>query len=88
MAQNRVEKRIGMSVRQQQFETELSVYERNKSGWLNEHPDSFVVISEQEVAGFFQSYSEAYEAALDRFGVDRLFLIKQVLPQDRVFVVY
>lgn len=90
MAHNRTrrtEKKV-MSAVQERFDTELRVYERNKPGWLREYADKFVVISAEEFAGFFNTYSQAYEAALERFGVDRLFLIKQVLPQDRVFVVY
>lgn len=71
-----------------EFENELRVYEQNKPKWLTVHASKFVVISREQVAGFFSSYSQAYDAATLKFGLDQQFLIKQVLPQDRIFVIY
>jgi hypothetical protein len=87
MAQNRAES-DGVPANLEHFATELRVYEKNKPKWLREEANQFVVICADDVAGFFPTFTQAYEAALRRFGVDRLFLIKQVLPQDRIFVVY
>lgn len=70
------------------FVEELRVYEANKTGWLSSHANDFVVICGEKVAGFFPTYAEAYAAAVSSFGFDRLFLIKQVLTQEQVYVVY
>ncbi len=91
MAQNRTsktEKRRPVSSSCTDFNPELRVFEANKESWLSAHANDFVVISGSAVAGFFPTYSEAYAAALTQFGFDRLFLIKQVMVEEQVFVVY
>ena len=70
------------------FDRELRVFEAKKESWLREHANDFVVISGSTVAGFYPTYAQAYEVALGKFGLDRLFLIKQVMVEEQVFVVY
>jgi hypothetical protein len=65
---------------------ELETYERNKQTLLAEHEGKFVVIHSDEVAGTWDSYSDAYAAGCDRFGLEP-FLVKQVLAKDKVLVV-
>jgi hypothetical protein len=67
---------------------ELSWYESNKHEWLGSHQGEFVLINEKQVAGFFPSYEKALEAGLRTFGVLNDFLIKQVVEQEPVFVIY
>jgi hypothetical protein len=70
------------------FDPELRVFEAKKESWLREHANEFVVISGSTVAGFYPTYAQAYEDARRKFGFDRLFLIKQVMVEEQVFVVY
>ena len=70
------------------FSEEQRFYERHKEEWLASHANEFVVIAGNVVAGFFPSYAHAYGAAISRFGLDKLVLIKQVLEHEQVFVVY
>jgi hypothetical protein len=67
---------------------ELSVYESNKSAWLESHSGEFVLIGATTLAGFFPSYETAFEAGLKTFGIGKDFLIKQVVEQEPVFVIY
>jgi hypothetical protein len=67
---------------------ELSLYESNKSEWLESHSGEFVLISDTTLAGFFPSYERAFEAGLKKFGITKDFLIKQVVEQEPVFVIY
>jgi hypothetical protein len=67
---------------------ELSIYESNKSEWLKSHSGQFVLISDKTQAGFYSSYEEAFEVGLKKFGIKAEFLIKQVLDQEPVFVIY
>jgi hypothetical protein len=67
---------------------ELAWYEANKNEWLDSHQEKFVLISNQTVAGFYDSYAVALERGLQTFGVSAEFLIKQVVEHEPVFVIY
>jgi hypothetical protein len=71
-----------------QFAEELSVFERYRQEWSRSHPGQFVVIQGDAVAdGFFGSYAEALKAGLQKFGVSRNFLVKQVWITEPVYLV-
>lgn len=67
-------------------ETEL--YETNKSKWLKNNRDQFVVIKGKDVLGFFAEFHEAYTAGVEKYGTETDFLVKRVVPQEPVFVVF
>ena len=67
---------------------ELSWYESNKAEWVKSHQGAFVLIRDRNVAGFFPNYESAFEAGLKNFGIGTDFLIKQVVEQEPVFVIY
>jgi hypothetical protein len=70
------------------FATELSVFEQHRQEWSRSNPGKFVAIQDDLIAeGFFGSYTEALRAGLQRFGVDRSFLIKQVWMTEPVYCV-
>jgi len=70
------------------FSIELSVYEEHRQEWSQSYPGKFVAIQDDVIAeGFFGSYTEALRAGLQRFGVDRSFLIKQVWMTEPVYCV-
>lgn len=71
-----------------QFSEEIKIFERHRLEWLNSHPGMFVVIQGDVVAdGFFATYAEALRAGLEKFGVRREFLVKQVWVTEPVYVV-
>ena len=45
---------------------------------LESHAGEFAVFHEGEPAGFFSTYDDAYGFALDRFGLDTVFLVSEV----------
>jgi len=67
---------------------ELSFYEDHKGEWLSSYAGQFALIGGKAAAGFFPSYEAAFEAGLQRFGLGREFLIKQVVEHEPVFVIY
>jgi len=67
---------------------ELSVYDKHKAEWLSSHAEEFALIGSGETAGFFPTYEAAFEAGLQRFGLGKEFLIKQVVEHEPVFVIY
>lgn len=67
---------------------ELSFYNANKSEWLHEHAEEFVVISGEQVGGFFPDFETAFKRGIQAFGVAKPFLIKEVCATEPVYVVY
>lgn len=45
---------------------------------LEEHRGQFVVVHHGEPIDFFKSYGDAYQAGLDRLGVDEIYLVSKV----------
>jgi len=70
------------------FETELSVFEKHRREWSRSHPGKYVAIQDATIVeGFFNSYAEAFKAGLQKFGVRRSFLIKQVWNTEPVYFI-
>jgi hypothetical protein len=71
-----------------QFSSELEVFELHRREWALSHPGEFVVIQDGVIAeGFFGTYAEALKAGLQKFGVNRHFLVKQVWITEPVYLV-
>jgi len=70
------------------FSTELEVFQKYREEWSRAHPGEFVVIQDGVIAeGFFGTYDEAFKAGLQRFGVSRSFLVKQVWMTEPVYCI-
>lgn len=67
---------------------ETQAYEAHKAEWLQNHCDQFVVIKGEILLGFFGDFQDAYRAGVEKFGIDTDFLVKRVVPQEPVFVVF
>jgi hypothetical protein len=71
-----------------EFAAELKVFEEHRKEWSFTHPGMYVVIQDTVVLeGFFQEYAEAFKAGLQKFGVRRPILIKQVWVSEPVYFV-
>jgi hypothetical protein len=70
------------------FSAELKVFEQHREQWLRSHPGKYVAIQDDVIAeGFFGTYAEALKAGLQKFGVRRSFLVKQVWITEPVYLV-
>ncbi|HEY3771049.1 MAG TPA: hypothetical protein VGN44_20420 [Candidatus Angelobacter sp.] len=67
---------------------ESQLYEAQKSEWLQTHRDKFVVIKGKGLLGFFDNFHQAYIAGVTEYGMDVDFLVKRVVPQEPVFLVF
>ncbi|HEY4677597.1 MAG TPA: hypothetical protein VIJ01_10565 [Candidatus Angelobacter sp.] len=67
---------------------EIQLYEAQKSEWLRTHRDQFVVIKDQSLLGFFDNFHQAYTAGVAEYGMNIDFLVKRVVPQEPVFLVF
>ena len=70
------------------FSAELAVFEQHRKEWSRSHPGAYVAIQgDIIVEEFFGTYAEAFKAGLQRFGVRRGFLVKQVWMTEPVYFV-
>jgi hypothetical protein len=67
---------------------ETEFYDAHKSEWLRDHRDKFVVIKGEHSLGFFGDFQAAYLAGVENLGIDSDFLVKRVVAQEPVFVVF
>ena len=67
---------------------EIELYEARKAEWLKDHRGDFVVVKGNEIIGFFTNFHEAYYAGFEKFGANTDFLVKRIVPQEPVFVVF
>jgi hypothetical protein len=71
-----------------QFSEELRVFEQRRQEWAFSHPGEFVVIQGDEIAdGFFGNYADALRAGLQKFGIRKGFLVKQVWITEPVYCI-
>jgi len=68
--------------------TEMAFYAEHKAQWLEKHSGEYIVAQDKHLLGFFDSWESALKAGLRAFGVQRDFLVKQVLAQDPVYFVF
>jgi len=70
------------------FAAELKVFEQHRKEWAQSHPGEYVAIQNDVIVeGFFSTYAEAFKAGLQKFGVRRNFLVKQVWMTEPVYFV-
>ena len=70
------------------FFAELKVFEQHRKEWSLAHPGEYIAIQDDVIVeGFFATYAEAFKAGLQKFGVRRGFLVKQVWTTEPVYFV-
>ena len=67
---------------------ELAFYAEHKAEWLNDHSGKYVVAQNRNILGFYDSFETAFTAGVMGYGVERDFLVKQVLPREPTYFVY
>lgn len=75
-------------VPQSRLDAELELYEANKAEWLQTRRDQFVVIKGTDLLGFFNDFHDGYRAGVEKYGINTDFLVKRVVAQEPVFVVF
>ena len=70
------------------FSKELRVFEQHRQEWSQSHPGDYVAIQDDTIVdGFFKTYADAFKAGLQKFGVRRSFLVKQVWVTEPVYFI-
>lgn len=70
------------------LESELRVFEEHRKEWSQKNRGKFKVIQGETILDeFFEEYADAFRAGLQRFGVGRSFLVKQIWGTEPVYFV-
>lgn len=64
---------------------ERALFDVHVEEWRRTHSGSFVLIRADEVLGFFDSLSAAFDEGTNRFGLE-LFFVEQIAPPNGVNV--
>jgi hypothetical protein len=70
------------------FSEAYTTYLVHRKQWLRDHWDEYVVILANDVAGFFPTFAEAFEAGHRRYGAGVFFLVMRVHESDQLAAVY
>jgi len=68
--------------------TELAFYAVHKAEWLTQHTGEYVVAQDRYLLGFYDSFQSAFKAGVRAFGVERDFLVKQLLAREPVYFIF
>lgn len=64
------------------LEQDQEAFDRQLETLLSTHSGEWVLFKNGEPIGFFATNEQAYEAGLDRFGLDETFLVQQVAKRS------
>jgi hypothetical protein len=64
------------------LEREQKAFDEQLDDMMREHEGEFVLFRDQRPVGFFASYNEAYQAGLDQFGLDDVYIVSEVKRRD------
>jgi len=67
---------------------ELDFYAAHKDEWLESNSERFVVIQDTNVLGFYGSFESAFRAGVVAFGIQRDFLVKQLLVDEPIYFIF
>jgi hypothetical protein len=69
------------------LEQELQTYLRERPGWVAQGlAGQWVVIHGEEVVGFYPNLDAALDAGYDRFGLEELFMARQIAEVDQPII--
>ena len=67
-----------MRDRMKALQREQDAFDQRVAELLVEHQGEFLVFHKGAPVGFFETYNEAYQAGIDRLGLDEVYLIAKV----------
>lgn len=63
---------------------EFAVYENHLSEFLRQAAGKFVVISGQQILGYYERYPDALRSGYARCGVEKPFLVQKIEPAEKI----
>jgi hypothetical protein len=66
----------------QRLENEQKAFDAQLESMMTDHDGEFVLFRERKPVSFFATYMEAYQAGLDLFGFDEVYIVSAVKRRD------
>jgi Mg2+ and Co2+ transporter CorA len=67
---------------------ELEVFEKHREDWSKAHLGKYVVVQGDTVIDkFFDEYADAFKTGIEKFGIGRSFLVKQIWKTEPVYFI-
>lgn len=64
------------------LEREQKAFDSQLDEMMREHEGEYVLFRGEKPVAFFPTYNEAYQAGLDQFGLDEVYIISEVKRRD------
>jgi len=65
------------------LEREQNAFDAQLDEMMLEHEGEYVLFRGEKPVAFFPTYNEAYQAGLDEFGLDEVYIISEVKRRDQ-----
>ena len=72
-----------IDVRIPRLEIEQKAFDLQLESMMRGHEGEFVLFRDEKPVAFFPTYNEAYQAGLDQFGLDAVYIVSEVKRRDR-----
>jgi hypothetical protein len=66
-----------------QLEREQRAFDSQLDEMMRDHDGEFVLFRGERPIDFFATYNEAYQAGLDQFGLDDVYIVSEVKRRDQ-----
>lgn len=66
----------------EQLEREQKAFDSQLADMMRDHDGEFVLFRAERPVAFFPTYNEAYQAGLDQFGLDEVYIVSEVKRRD------
>jgi hypothetical protein len=67
-----------------QLEGEQKAFDAQLAEMMRDHEGEFVLFRGQRPVAYFDTYDAAYQAGLDRFGLDDVYIVSEVKFRDHL----
>lgn len=64
------------------LEREQKAFDAQLNDMMRDHGGDFVLFQGEKPVAFFDTYNEAYQAGLDQFGLDGVYIVSEVKRRD------
>ena len=77
-----VEARMNKPAEYPQLSREQKAFDAQLDEMMRDHEGQFVLFHAEKPVAFFATYNEAYQAGLDQFGLDAVYIVSEVKRRD------
>jgi hypothetical protein len=69
--------------RLERLEREQGAFDAQLDSMMQDHEGEFVLFRDERPVAYFATYNEAYQAGLNQFGLDDVYIVSEVKRRDK-----